>query len=150
MALLRKDAAHQVGTEQPVRREHRDEALAMIEPTNRGNLRVSGPARQQRRRRVDQAGIDAEDFPGAIGNHAHGTSPHRQDHDLAALFAMMIGRQSQQSPQRYQRQQPIAQRHHAQHGRFGARDLRHLFGQRNDLSHALQAAARTPAAQGQS
>ena len=51
---------------------------------------------------------------------------------------MRIARQSEQRTQRYQRQQAVAQRHHAQHRGLGARDLRHLIRQRNDLSHAVE------------
>ena len=110
----------------------------MVETTNRRDLRVPCPAREQGGCRVDQAGIDADDFAGAVRHHADGAASHRQNHDLAALLAMRIARQSQQRTQRHQWQQTLAQRHHAQHGRLGTRNFRHMIRERNDLTHAVE------------
>ena len=98
----------------------------MIEPADRGDFRVAFAAGEQGRRRIDQLGIDAQDFPGAIRHHADGTAAHRQHHDLAALPRDRRRRHPKQRAQRDQRQQAVAQRNDAQHGRFRTRHLRDL------------------------
>ena len=89
VALLRKNAAHQIGSEQPVWRKQRHEALAVVEAADRRDLRVSGSAREQRaapdRSRSGRCGV--------ISRVRSATMPmvaaaHRQHDDLAALLAM--------------------------------------------------------------
>ena len=86
-----KNAAHQIGPEQTIRREHGDQALAVIEAADRGDFRVALAAREQCRRRIDGVGIDVKDFPGAIGNDTDGALAHREHDNLAGFVAFAVG-----------------------------------------------------------
>ncbi len=58
--------------------------------------------------------------------------------DLAGFFAPAVGRKAQQRTQRDQRQQAVAQRHHAEHGGFRPRHFRNVVRKLDDLLHAVE------------
>ena len=57
---------------------------------------------------------------------------------LPRCLDALTGRQPQQCAQRHKRQQPVPQRHHAQHRGFRARQLGDMVRQRNDLPHTVE------------
>ena len=109
VVLIRNQAAHQLGSKQSIRRKHCDQAPAIIEAANRGDLGVAGAAGKQGGRRVDQARVDVKDVPSAVCDHADTAAANRQHHDPAAFLTMSVIWQPQQRTQRHQRQQPVPQ-----------------------------------------
>ena len=84
-----KNAPHQIGPEQAIRRKHSDQSLSVIEAADRSDFCVALSAREQRWRRIDDIRHRLDNFPGAVGNDADVPAAHRKHEDFAGFVASL-------------------------------------------------------------